>query len=213
MAGKVMAVCVAAGLTSVSGRVGVSGIDKRPVDGPVAVRDLGLFADVQCDRAHHGGIDKAVYAYSQEAILGWERELGRELLPGAFGENLRTEGIAIDDAEFGERWRIGTAEFTVSSVRTPCATFQQWMGIDGWVRRFQERGLPGVYLHVAQSGTVQAGDEIEVLSRPGHGVTVARWFTDRDEHLARTLLAAAASGAWRLSDHLRAKAEALVGGR
>ncbi|AZZ57242.1 MOSC domain-containing protein [Rathayibacter iranicus] len=82
---------------------------QRPVEGAVIVRDLGLYADVQADRAHHGGLDKALYAYSAQDARWWEERLGRPLPAGRFGENLRMEGLDVSGAVIGERWRIDAA--------------------------------------------------------------------------------------------------------
>lgn len=68
-------------------------IDKRPVAGRVDVGQLGLVGDQQCDERHHGGPDKAVYAYASEDAAWWAEELGREIPPGLFGENLTTVGL------------------------------------------------------------------------------------------------------------------------
>jgi MOSC domain-containing protein YiiM len=127
-------------------------------------------ADVQADRKHHGGLDKALYAYSQEDASFWEGELGRALAPGFFGENLRTEGIDVNATRIGELWRIGeTVTVEVTMPRTPCQTFARWVGgadQRGWVRRFSAERRLGPYLRVVRNGFVQAGDPIEVLSRP-----------------------------------------------
>ncbi len=74
---------------------------KAPVDGRVAVRGINLDGDEQADLTVHGGPDKAVYAYAIEEIRAWEAELGRELGPGAFGENLTVEGIDVSGALVG----------------------------------------------------------------------------------------------------------------
>lgn len=60
--------------------------------------------------------------------------------------------------------------------RSPCATFQEWMGEPHWVRRFTEHGAPGAYLSVVVEGTVRAGDPVEVLSRPDAAPTVGEAF-------------------------------------
>ena len=143
----VRAVCVVDQLLTVPGRVGVTAIDKRPVEGPVQVREYGLHGDVQADRKHHGGFDKAVYAYAQEDADWWQAELGSELAPGWFGENLRLSGIDVNGARVGERWQIGSAVVEVTMPRTPCQTFARWVGASvgggaerGWVKRFPTRG-------------------------------------------------------------------------
>jgi MOSC domain-containing protein YiiM len=165
-----VAVCVVSGLLSDAGTVGVTAIDKRPVDGRVRVGPYGVYADVQADRKHHGGLDKALYAYAQEDADHWAGVLGREIPPGLFGENLRTHGIDVNAAVIGERWRIGdTVEVEVTMPRTPCQTFARRMGGDverGWVKRFSAERRLGPYLRVVRRGLICAGDEIVVIDRP-----------------------------------------------
>ena len=76
-------------------------IDKRPVHGAVQVGVLGLAGDRQCDTRYHGGPDKALYAYAVEDAEWWAAELGREIPPGLFGENLTTRGLDITGASIG----------------------------------------------------------------------------------------------------------------
>ena len=201
--GIVTQVCRVAELHLDDGPDGVTAIDKRPVDGPVQVGATGLRGDVQVSRKHHGGPDKALYALDQAEADHWAAELGREVEPGLFGENLRVAGM-VDDAEIGERWRVGeTLEVEVTGPRSPCATFAQWLGQDGWVKRYAQRGRPGVYLRVLVAGSVEAGAAISVLHRPGHGVSVARWFGASDPTDAGVLLAAEAAGTLSLAEYLR----------
>src|ERR1700729_4581214 len=95
--------------------VAMTGIDKRPVDGPVAVAApgpkgtgaVGLAGDRVYDLRHHGGDDQAVYAYAREDLDDWERELGRPLPNGVFGENLTTIGIDVNGGVIGEGGRVG----------------------------------------------------------------------------------------------------------
>ncbi len=161
--------------------LGHSGMDKRPVSGRVAVRTLGLDGDQVGDTKHHGGVDQAVYVFAREDLDWWAGELGREIRDGMFAENLTTRGIDVNEAEVGERWRIGTAELEVATVRIPCNDFKGWMGATGydnraWVKRFGAIGRPGPYLRVLVEGEVGAGDEIDVVHRPGHGVTVSMMY-------------------------------------
>lgn len=163
-------------------------IDKRPVTGRVPVHRLGVAGDRQYDERHHGGPDQAVYAYAREDIEWWERELGRQLAPGHFGENLTTIGLDVTGALIGEVWRINDVELDVRGPRIPCKTFQGWLGEKQWVKRFTVRGATGAYLRVLREGSVAAGDPIEVVSRPAPDVTLGDMFRalmgDRDQ-LAR----------------------------
>lgn len=181
------------------GVVGVTAIDKRPVDGKVKVGPLGLYADVQADRAHHGGEEQAVYAFANEDVTVWEEELGREIAPGEFGENLRTEGIDTSNSVIGTRWTIGSAEFEVTIPRVPCSTFARRMGEDKWVQRFTENGNTGTYLRVVRKGSIQADDEISVTSVPSHGVTVKDLFTGPTREQAQALLEAERAGEVQLT--------------
>ncbi|MDQ1682092.1 MAG: hypothetical protein QOG52_2030 [Frankiaceae bacterium] len=157
-----------------------SAIDKRPVEGRVRAGIEGLDGDWQANRRHHGGPDQAVYAYALEDLRWWAVELspafGRGLHPGQFGENLTTIGVDVTNAVIGERWRIGTATLEVSAPRMPCRTFAGWMGVPRWVKRFSERGACGAYLRVLVEGECRRGDDVVVLSTPGHGVTISQTF-------------------------------------
>lgn len=165
--------------------VRTTGIDKQPVAGPVAVRapgpkgtgEVGLAGDRAYDVRHHGGPDQAVHAYAREDLDAWQDELDEQLANGTFGENLTTCGLDVSGALIGERWRIGRdVVLEVSCPRIPCATFQGWMGRDGWIERFMRAAKPGAYLRVIQPGDVRAGDPVEIVHRPGHGTTVALAF-------------------------------------
>lgn len=165
--------------------VSLTGIDKRPVSGPVLVTApgpkgtgaVGLAGDRVYDVKHHGGPDQAVYAYASEDLSRWRDELGLPLGHGSFGENLTTEGVDVSGALIGERWRVGaTAILEVCSPRIPCRTFQGWLGRAGWIKRFTEAARPGAYLRVITPGPIQAGDPVAIEYRPEHDVTIATTF-------------------------------------
>jgi MOSC domain-containing protein YiiM len=179
----------------------LTGIDKRPVGGPVMVTPprakgmgmVGLAGDRVYDVANHGGPDQAVYAYAREDLDFWAAELDRPLPNGVFGENLTTEGADVSGALIGERWRIGTAVVLEASCpRIPCGTFQGWLAQAGWIKRFTLAAMPGAYFRVIEPGEIQAGDEIEVVHRPDHDVTLTLTFralTVEPELLPRLLAA------------------------
>jgi len=150
-----------------------SAIAKAPVEGPVAVRGINLNGDEQADRRVHGGPEQAVYAYASEDTAWWSEQLGRPLGPGAFGENLTVEKVDVSGARIGERWRIGTVELRVTAPRVPCFKLEARMGVPGFQRRFLHAGRPGAYFAIVEEGELEAGDAVEIVHRPAHGVTIA----------------------------------------
>ena len=152
---------------------GRSGIDKRPVDGPVLLSPSGVDGDTVCDVRHHGGPDQAVYAYSCADLAFWTAELGRPVPPGGVGENLTLSDVDCSGAVVGERWQVGDAVLQVRGPRIPCQVFAGFRGVPDLVRRFVEAGRPGAYLAVQQAAPVRAGDAVRVLDSPAHGVSVA----------------------------------------
>ncbi|MFC4335959.1 MOSC domain-containing protein [Salininema proteolyticum] len=169
-----------------------TGIDKRPVTGPVAVSapdspsGSGAGGDFIGDREHHGGPAQAVYAYASEDYGFFSELLGRDLGPGRFGENLTTEGVDLNSLVLGQRIRVGpSVVLEATGPRIPCGTFRGWMDVPGWLKTFTAEERPGTYFAVAEAGEIRAGDAITVLGEPGHGVTVARFFRaymrDREE--------------------------------
>jgi MOSC domain-containing protein YiiM len=187
VSGRVEAVCVSGAdlLPLPDRRPNRSGIDKQPVPGRVAIGELGLDGDVQVNKKHHGGEGQAVYAYAQEDADWWAAELDRELPPGRFGENLRTTGLDVTHAVLGEQWQVGTALLQVTAWRTPCANFARFWGIPDLVKRFAAHGATGAYLRVLTPGEIGAGDAVEVVGRPDHGITVETAFRIATTHRSR----------------------------
>src|SRR6266851_3226430 len=155
-----------------NGRTAKSAIWKSPVVGRIAARGVNLAGDDQADRRAHGGPDKAVYAYAVEDLVWWAQEIGRPLQYGELGENLTTEGIAVNGALVGERWAIGTTVLEVSEPRVPCWRLGVRMNDKLFPRRFTEALRPGAYLRILVEGDIGAGDEIQVIARPDHDLTI-----------------------------------------
>ncbi|HEY3258996.1 MAG TPA: MOSC domain-containing protein [Pseudonocardiaceae bacterium] len=190
MPGTLVAVCAVHKLHDGHSRAGPTAIDKRPLAVAVRIEPSGVLGDRQIEESH-GGRNQALYAYAREEAARWADEVGFEIPPGSFGENLATSGLPVTDAVVGERWRIGrTVVVETTMPRTPCATFQSWMGQPQWVKRFTQRGDVGSYLRVLIPGTVRAGDRIEVIARPAHGVTIREVFNaaEQDPRRLRRLL-------------------------
>jgi MOSC domain-containing protein YiiM len=150
-----------------------SGIAKRPVTAEFLQLDrLNLEGDAQADLEVHGGPDKAVYAYPSEHLPAWAAELGEELGPAPFGENLSTAGATEDDVCIGDRWFWGDAVLEVCQPRTPCFKLTMHRGRGDMIRLFRQSGRSGWYLRVIQPGRVPVAGPIRVEPHPV-GATVA----------------------------------------
>jgi MOSC domain-containing protein YiiM len=185
------------------GRSVTTAIRKAPVDGPRHVAGINVDGDDQADRRVHGGPTKAVYAYAVEDYAWWSEELDRPLGPGSFGDNLTIEGLDPGSAVVGERWRVRGAVLRVTEPRVPCFKLGMVMGDAGFVDRFGAADRPGTYLAIDEAGEVGAGDPIEVVSVPDHGLTIGevnRWHHGGEGGrglLERVAGCADLPGAWR----------------
>jgi MOSC domain-containing protein YiiM len=178
-------------------------IFKDPVAGPVALRRLNLDGDAQADLTVHGGPDKAVYAYPAEHYPDWQAIVGRDLAPGAFGENLTTEGLVEDQVCIGDEFRVGTARLVVTQPRMPCFKLGLRFGDPGMVKTFLRVGRPGIYFAVLDEGVVSPGDPVELVAEGVNRVPLTEMFVlmfDRDpdpDALRRLLEVPALAAEWR----------------
>ena len=181
-----------------------TGIFKEPQQGSVMLRTLNLDGDRQADLRVHGGISKAVYGYPVEHYEFWKRELPDMELPfGMFGENFTTEGLLEDSLNVGDRFRVGEAELMVTEPRLPCYKLGIKFGRTDIIRKFLQSRRTGFYFAVVKEGEVEAGDEIELLSRDGNNITIAditrlyAFEKDDLETLRRAVKLEALSESWR----------------
>jgi len=155
---------------------GKTGIYKFPAAGPVQITELGLVGDAVSDTKHHGGPDQAVYVYGAGDYAWWAKELGRDLPPGMFGENLTIS--ELESAEFlaGDCLQVGAVSLQVTAPRIPCGTFAARMEDPMFVKRFRQAGRPGLYCRVLQTGSVQAGDPVSLQKWAGPEISIREMF-------------------------------------
>ena len=137
----------------------VTGIYKMPASGSVQVAALGLEGDFICDQKNHGGPDQAVYLYGAPDYAWWAEQLGRELAPGTFGDNLTLSEFESAQYNIGDRLRIGSVILEFTAPRIPCSTLARRMNDPMFVRKFAHAERPGMYCRVIQGGTLRAGDK------------------------------------------------------
>lgn len=157
---------------------GKTGIFKRPVLSPVEISTFGLQEDTICDTKNHGGPDQAVYIYGGVDYRWWSNELGRELLPGTFGENLTISELESAGFSIGDHLILGAVILEVTAPRLPCVTLAARMGDPDFIKRYRDAERPGLYCRVIQAGMVQAGETVSLERYPGEKVTILKMFRD-----------------------------------
>jgi MOSC domain-containing protein YiiM len=157
---------------------GKTGIYKLPVTGSVRVLSLGLPGDVICDLKHHGGMDQAVYVYGAGDYAWWAQELGRELEPGTFGENLTISELESAPCLVGDRLLIGSVVLEITSPRIPCGTLAARMGDPTFVKRYRIAERPGLYCRVIQEGALQTGDAVTCQPASSPSISMLEMFRD-----------------------------------
>ena len=155
---------------------GKTGIYKLPRSGPVEIHALGIPDDVIIDTPNHGGPDQAIYIYGAPDYAWWSQELGKDLLPGTFGENLTVSDLLSADALAGDRLQIGTVTLEVTAPSVPCVTLAARMGDPMFVKRFRSAERPGLYCRVIQTGFVEVGSKVDYLVYSGETISILEMF-------------------------------------
>jgi MOSC domain-containing protein YiiM len=151
-----------------------SGIGKRPRDGAVDVKPLGLDGDEQADLSVHGGLSKAVYAYPSEHYEFWRGvrvqakvAAAEDLPPGSLGENLTLAGLLEAEVCIGDVLRFANGcELAVSEPRYPCFKFNAVMGFNQASKLMVQSGWCGFYLAVRKPGMLKAGEAFTLIPGP-----------------------------------------------
>jgi len=140
---------------------------KLPVSEPVFVSVKGLTGDGHADLKNHGGIDKAVLAYSVAHYPFWCNTLSKPELPfGAFGENLAIEGQTEENVCIGDRYQIGNVLLEVSQPRQPCWKLGRRWNENLLPKMVIQNGYCGWYLRVLEEGEIALEDSVSLVDRP-----------------------------------------------
>ncbi|HKJ38778.1 MAG TPA: MOSC domain-containing protein [Anaerolineales bacterium] len=148
---------------------------------PVEIKSLGIEEDTICDKKHHGGVDQAVYVYGGADYAWWSNELGKELAPGTFGDNLTISELESAQFNVGDYLHIGDITLQVTSPRIPCGTFAARMKDPQWVKKFRVGERPGLYCRVIKEGVVKAGDPVSIERYTGETVSILQMYRDHYE--------------------------------
>ena len=151
-----------------------TGIFKYPVEGLIHLGNEDVDNDSVVDRRYHGGIDKAVYAYSQDHYPFW-----KEQFPdlnwgfGMFGENLTIEGLDESKMNIGSIYQVGEAKIQVCQPRQPCFKLGIRFETQVILKTFVKESYSGVYFRVIEEGDVGVGDEL-ILQYEQHLLSIAQ---------------------------------------
>lgn len=141
-----------------------TGIYKYPVEHSVYLEKEDVKNDHVIDRKHHGGADKACYAYSLDHFDYWKKFYPTiDFHHGIFGENLTVKGLNEAKIYVGNVYRIGGAEVQATQPRQPCFKLGVRFGTQKIVKQFVDSGFPGVYFRVIKPGKVAVNDEFLLI--------------------------------------------------
>ena len=156
------------------GKIVETGIFKFPVNHPIFLGKEDVENDAVIDRKHHGGIDKAVYGYSQNHYAFW-----KELYPnldwnyGMLGENLTISNLEETQIFVGNTYKLGEALLEVTKPREPCYKLGIRFGTQKILKQFWNSTKSGIYFKVLQTGKVNVGDELILVSQSENSPTIA----------------------------------------
>jgi MOSC domain-containing protein YiiM len=156
------------------GKIVETGIFKYPVNQPVFLGTEVVKNDAVIDRKHHGGIEKAVYGYSQNHYEYW-----KELYPnldwdyGMLGENLTISNLEETEIFVGNTYKLGEVLLEVTKPREPCYKLGIRFGTQEIVKQFWNSTKCGVYFKVLQTGNVNIGDELILVNKVENSPTIA----------------------------------------
>ena len=138
----------------------------------LTIDSLGFRIDNQSDRAHHGGIDKAVCVYSQKYYPFFKEKYGLDLPNCAFGENLAIEDLDDSEVCLGDTFKCGEVIFEVSQPRQPCWKISSVIGIKNLTSLIVKESKTGFYLRVLKNGKLKSNDSLELISRDYPTLTI-----------------------------------------
>ncbi|MDG2193582.1 MAG: MOSC domain-containing protein [Polaribacter sp.] len=162
------------------GKLITTGIFKYAVEKPIFLDIEEVKGDVICDRKHHGGIDQAVYGYSEKhypyfkklhPTLDWSF--------GMFGENLTIDDLDETQIHVGDIFKVGETILEVTKPRQPCKTLGVRFDTMKIVKQFWNSTMSGVYFKVLQTGFVKVGDVLKQVKSCPDNPTIAAVYGEK----------------------------------
>lgn len=165
------------------GKIVETGIFKFPVNHPIFLGKEDVENDAVIDRKYHGGIEQAVYGYSQSHYAFW-----KELYPnldwnyGMLGENLTISNLGETEILVGNTYKLGEALLEVTKPRTPCFKLGIRFGTQEILKQFWNSTKSGIYFKVLQTGNVKVGDELILVNQSENSPTIAEVYDSKKDN-------------------------------
>jgi len=156
------------------GKIVETGIFKHPVEKSIFLGKEDVENDEVIDRRYHGGIDQAVYGYSENHYKYW-----KQLYPdldwkyGMFGENLTISNLEETILKVGSTYQLGEVIIEVSKPRQPCFKLGLVFGTQAILKQFWNSTMSGIYFKVLKTGYVSNGDALILIKESSNSQTIA----------------------------------------
>jgi MOSC domain-containing protein YiiM len=159
------------------GREVITSIFKKPISSAAQVTRHNIEGDRQADLNVHGGVDKAVYAYSYDTYSWWQKELNLEQMPyGSLGENLTIDYLDEENIFVGDLFEVGKCQLQAVQPRIPCYKLGIRFGDQSIIQKFNELHRCGVYFRVKKEGLIRANDAFKLIDSEDIKVSISELF-------------------------------------
>ncbi len=152
----------------------VTGILKYPVKKSISLGKEDVVDDTVVDRRYHGGVDQAVYAYSEKHYNYW-----KALFPdldwhfGMFGENLTISNLDETEICVGNTYKLGETIIEATKPRTPCTKLGIVFKTQHFLKQFWNTTKSGIYFKVIKIGKVAVNDELILINKAENTPTIS----------------------------------------
>lgn len=155
----------------------LTSIYKKPISQSAYVFKNNIDGDRQADLKVHGGMDKAVYAYSHDVYSWWQKELKLEQMPyGSLGENLTIDYLDEATIYVGDVFEVGECQLQAVQPRIPCYKLGIRFGDQSIMQKFNELHRCGVYFRVKKEGLIRANDVFKLIESEDIKVSISELF-------------------------------------
>ena len=135
----------------------------KPLVHQLEITTEGCVGDLQRDKKHHGGPDKAVCLFSSE-VLSQLQTAGHPIFPGSVGENVLVSDVDWNLVGVGTQFRFEEVVLEITSDAPPCKTIRESF-TDGRFKSISVKVAPHLsrwYARVIIEGCVRINEFVKI---------------------------------------------------